>query len=222
MHKRLIYIGASFAGHWVLALSLTVQHTPSLITCLHPGVCVSVIRSHSLPPDSPVRLCSESVTLTSSSWPQQGLPSLPLCQSFCFSWAAFEVSCKDLWTSFPSYSPAHNFYLIFSQPNRPLPNEVSAGIEVKSYPSKGHIKLGPPMLPFESTDLKCPSALTKEKKDSGRCSWDRKNIAHIEEATYTHTYTPREKGRFWASVASSPLLWALVMAVTVTDIVALL
>lgn len=103
MHTRFIYIGGSFAGHRVLALSLAVQHTPSLVTCLHPGVCVSVVRSHSLPPDSPVRLCSESVALTSSSWPQQGLPSLPLCQSFCFSWAAFEVSCKDFWTSFLPY-----------------------------------------------------------------------------------------------------------------------
>lgn len=115
---RLICIGGAFAGRRVLALSLAVQHTPSLITCLHPGVCVSVIRSHSLPPDSPVCLCSESVALTSSSWPQQGLPSLPLCQPFGFSWAAFEVSRKDIWTSLPSYSPAHSFYLIFSQLNR--------------------------------------------------------------------------------------------------------
>lgn len=54
LHGRLICMGGSFA--WYRLLSGSVTCTPSP-TCLHPGMCVSVTRSHRLLPEILVCLC---------------------------------------------------------------------------------------------------------------------------------------------------------------------
>lgn len=111
-------------------------HTPSH-TCLHPGVCVCVIRSHRSLPDILACLCMQR-------WPRLVLAGLSRgfqpasLPAGLFLKGNFSASFKVFWTSLlhPTLLPhsVSRVYLIFSQFLAELtpPCEVSVGKAVKS------------------------------------------------------------------------------------------